>query len=153
MQSGYALPRSWVRVGHRPRAALITQTQGQCLSLASAWEVGGSTPLGRRGSLPPLDDLNGARPPLENPRPLTLTPPARAPRHRSHGCMCALPRAQAWVRGTQQSGKVPGGLRQRHAGGRAVAAAVAAARVATFGRLAEVATTLHTFVYGMNCSV
>ena len=136
MQSGHALTHSWTHVGHRPRAALIILTQGQCPSLASAWEVGGRTPLGRRGSLPPLDGLNGARPPLENPRPLALTPPARAPRHRSHGCMWVLPPAHSSARAMQRAGRVPAGPRKRYARGRAVAAAVAAARVATFMRLA-----------------
>jgi hypothetical protein len=78
VKSGQALARSWMRVGHRPRAALIILTQGQCLSLASAWEVGGSTPLGRRGSLPSLDDLNGARPTLKpSPSHPHAAPPAR----------------------------------------------------------------------------
>ena len=76
-------PRSCTLMGARGPSTSscthISQTQGQCLSLASALEMGGSTPLGRRGSLPPLDDLNGARPVLENPRPLALTPSARAP--------------------------------------------------------------------------
>ena len=35
------LARSCMRVGHRPRAALIILTQGQCLSLASGFGLGG----------------------------------------------------------------------------------------------------------------
>ena len=78
---GAARPLRAARLSHAHGrawgAALIILTQGQCLSLASASEVGGSTPLGRQGSLPPLDDVNGAWPPLEsssNPRTLALAP-------------------------------------------------------------------------------
>ena len=39
----------------------IYQTQDQCPSLAPARAVGGGTPLGLGGFLPPLDDSNGAR--------------------------------------------------------------------------------------------
>ena len=72
-------------------------------------------------------------------RTLALSPShrtARAPRHRSHGCVCALPPAQSSARATQRPGTVPPGPRQHGAAGRAVAADVAAARVATFRRLA-----------------
>ena len=109
--------------GHAWGAALIILTQGQCLSLASASEVGGSTPLGRQGSLPPLDDVNGAWPPLEsssNPRPLTLTPhrPLASPWLSRLGARAAARAVLGWSGESTREGLVLRAPAQRRRQGR-----------------------------------
>ena len=55
----------------------IYQTQDQCPSLAPARAVGGGTPLGLGGFLPPLDDSKGAWTNFEPSRPSPHTTPHR----------------------------------------------------------------------------
>jgi hypothetical protein len=60
----------------------IYQTQDQCPSLAPARAVGGGTPLGLGGFLPPLDDSKGAWTNFEPSRPSPHTTP-----HRIRACL------------------------------------------------------------------
>ena len=64
------------------RVSSTYQTQDQCPSLASARAVGGGTPLGLGGFLPPLDDSKGAWTNFEPSRPSPHTTP-----HRIRACL------------------------------------------------------------------
>ena len=159
---GAARPLRAARLSHAHGrawgAALIILTQGQCLSLASASEVGGSTPLGRQGSLPPLDDVNGAWPPLEsssNPRTLALAPhrPLASPWLARLGSR-AVPHVQCSARVAKRPGKMSSGVHRRCAAGRAVSGAVAPARKLTLNFIKKrKGTPFHTLYYAMNGGV
>ena len=95
---GAARPLRAARLSHAHGrawgAALIILTQGQCLSLASASEVGGAAPHWVGRALYHLSTMSMVRGRRSNPRPtLALSPSrrtARSPRHGSHGSVRAL---------------------------------------------------------------